>query len=609
MPSLRKLRLYASAARHIPIRSVLMRGVREVRTRRLRAGFYRIAQVADAALCARIADRIARPDFVASARRLAELTASTYRFDPAGPSLHFLGSGDVVDLAGVRDVPWRVPGAIPASDVNRAFFIAFVEHATLAVQHDPAAGLDHIADMIAQLDASGRPTASYLSIPWQPLPAARRLANLLCAASLALAADPALADSPALRTIVGHVLACEQVVDRLREDDLGFNHLATDIFGQCLAAAARDDAPLLARRAREFVAAMDAQVGADGFQLERSATYQAHLLGHFDVLLAGGLLTGGAAGQGAALAEHMRGALAVLTHPDGGFAVFNDCADGDGPSPASLGVDPRPPEQGIRMLAEAGFARLDAGGSAVLFDVGKGGPDEAPGHAHADFLSIELSVDGHRFIVDPGVASYKPGPERDWTRSAHSHNGPAFDGLEPMEMFGAWRVGRRGRAFTIASPFDGALTAAATQTGYDRAGARSGRTVALSPDGALAIVDAWAGRGGGGSRFLIDGDWAIAAEAGNSLTFRHGDGAELVVGIFGGTVAHRAASHFRFGPRRALSAIEIRVEPSGDARHCALTVRRPSADPIWDAASLAAAGEALLHTIPSARPDRNDHVR
>lgn len=46
----------------------------------------------------------------------------------------------------------------------------------------------------------------------------------------------------------------------------------------------------------------------------------------------------------------------------------------------------------------------------LLADVGAVCRDDLPAHAHADLLSLELSLDGRRMLVDSGVGEYAAGP-------------------------------------------------------------------------------------------------------------------------------------------------------------------------------------------------------
>ena len=55
----------------------------------------------------------------------------------------------------------------------------------------------------------------------------------------------------------------------------------------------------------------------------------------------------------------------------------------------------------------AGILRLEGDGSLLFFDVGETGDRRQPGHAHADTLTLELSVGGRRVLVDAGVFDYE----------------------------------------------------------------------------------------------------------------------------------------------------------------------------------------------------------
>ena len=71
------------------------------------------------------------------------------------------------------------------------------------------------------------------------------------------------------------------------------------------------------------------------------------------------------------------------------------------------------------------------------------GPDYQPGHGHADLFSFELSLGGHRVVVDSGVSTYESGAMRDYCRSTRAHNTVEIDGADQAELWGAFRVGRR----------------------------------------------------------------------------------------------------------------------------------------------------------------------
>src|SRR5262249_18999925 len=132
------------------------------------------------------------------------------------------------------------------------------------------------------------------------------------------------------------------------------------------------------------------QVLSDGGHAERSPMYHLLVLIDLRILRDCGLFES----WESFLVEQLAGmerALAIMTHPDGELGLFNDSWLGEGP-PAGRVSGVRLPD-GLAALPETGYIRLSAGNDVVLFDCGPCGPDENPGHAHADFLSVEISVD------------------------------------------------------------------------------------------------------------------------------------------------------------------------------------------------------------------------
>jgi hypothetical protein len=66
----------------------------------------------------------------------------------------------------------------------------------------------------------------------------------------------------------------------------------------------------------------------------------------------------------------------------------------------------------------------------LMIDAGPQGTRNS-GHGHADALSIRFSVDGQRFLIDPGTYCYvSRGTERDWFRGTGAHNTLRVDNLD-----------------------------------------------------------------------------------------------------------------------------------------------------------------------------------
>ena len=167
----------------------------------------------------------------------------------------------------------------------------------------------------------------------------------------------------------------------------------------------------------------------------------------------------------------------VMRHPDGEIPFFNDAAFGIAQKPREIDEYaqrlevpvPAGPGPGVRHLQESGYVRLEKGEAVLLADVGPVGPDYLPGHAHADTLSFELSINGRRVVVNSGTSEYGAGPERQWQRSTAAHSTVVVDGQDSSEVWGGFRVARRARIIeTLSGEEGGCCWASAEHNGYQR---------------------------------------------------------------------------------------------------------------------------------------------
>lgn len=232
------------------------------------------------------------------------------------------------------------------------------------------------------------------------------------------------------------------------------------------------------------------QFPQDGLHFERSPMYHSRLL--YLVLL---LVEQGAPSLSSWLRRwlpRMSRALATLCHPDEDIALLNDSAFGIYHPPSlllkwcqeCLGEEPGNPlpfrPSGSWALPNAGYYGAHTeGGHALLCDAGAPGPDYIPGHAHADIFSFELSLKGHRVIVDSGVFDYLPSDKRRYCRSTRAHNTVEVEGQDQSEMWGAFRVARRGQprqvqwhtddeGFELSGWHDGYMRLSGTPTKHHR---------------------------------------------------------------------------------------------------------------------------------------------
>ena len=508
--------------------------------------------------------------------------------------------GRTVDFGTLDAVDWRRD----LGEGNNALWrmtLSYFGYAPVLLARGDEQALRSVAALVESLERRNpfRARGVFRDV-WNPYGVSHRLINLLL--GLHLAGPPAKGDDAARRTLLRHVALCAAFVAANLERDLGYNHLLKNCLALALYSCGAGEVPAAWRSLNRMLpTCVESQVLADGGHAERAPMY--HALAMLDLLVladaAAGVLQADAMRRINDALARMRGALAVTTHPDGDIALFNDSWLGEAPPGSALAEGAA--ADGCTALPDAGYVQLRDGANAAIFDCGACGPDDNPAHAQADFLAMELSVHGRRLLVDFGVPTYSAGPLRDRSRSAASHNGPRFEGVEPLECWHSFRVGRRGAAHRIAS-LNGASDAlpwcAGWQDGYATIGAVVARCLVLHPRRGLLVVDVW--RGGeeapAAVDFLVGEGWRAEA----SLRFVAADGAAVRFGVVAGACADVApARHWpRFG--QPLPATKLRLRPARDAagRWCATWIGWGGEAPAQAAAS--AWREGLLGAIGAA---------
>lgn len=270
-----------------------------------------------------------------------------------------------------------------------------------------------------------------------------------------LCSVPAI-DEHTRRAVIDSVAQQVLALERQLEYHLLGNHLLENAITLCwagLSLRGRSAARWLELGTRLLRSELALQLLADGVHEERSPMYQAVIA---EALLRLGEVAETSVARVAADAQRlaanagsrMREALGRLVHPDGDYALLNDC---------SLGMAPRPdqlasrfgtiamPARGIWQQTSAGYFGVAGDGSYLVFDAGPIGPDHQPGHGHADALSFELSHRGRRIFADTGTFSYSESAIREHDRSTAAHNTIEVDGASQSELWAAFRCGRRAR--------------------------------------------------------------------------------------------------------------------------------------------------------------------
>lgn len=406
--------------------------------------------------------------------------------------------------------------------------LAFFSFAIALVRGDAGRGVNTLARLVAALETRHAIGQGRFHFVWSPIALSLRIMGLACAAALARRSGVELS-SAELKTIELHIAFCAGLLDSTAERYLGYNHNAFAEMALLVASCATGNDVCLAQRANQAAVAIRRHVLEDGLWEERSPTYHIHMLLLARALVAMDLVTGIGGTQFKEVAQNMLEALSVLVHSDGEIAVLNDAAIEDSVAPASVGWAQPLAEVWHGDLPDAGYAQLRRGETSLIFDAGIMGPDDVIGHGHGDFLSVEACWKGQRLLVDPGVRSITSGKSRQETRSATLHNGPGFEGCEPAEFFGTWRVGRRGRAgFTdrASTREGGTLTVEGSCDGYSpfTKGQDVRRRVSLHASGEIEIIDSWpASTPRRRVALLIPATWKLSKQDPQSFVVRCGD--------------------------------------------------------------------------------------
>jgi uncharacterized heparinase superfamily protein len=361
------------------------------------------------------------------------------------------------------------------------------------------------------------------------------------------------------------------------EYDLRANHLLRDAVGLVWAGryfAGQQAAEWLRTGARLAVEQVAEQVLPDGGHFERSPMYHLHVME--DVLALAVLVEDPTARtMFRASWQRMAEYAAWVRHPDGQIPLLNDAALNGAAEPGALltaggaigeVVDSRP-RRGGRVFPDTGLAVWHGDPWTVFFDVGPIGPDEQPGHAHADTLTVECSYRGHRLFVDPGTYGYDHDTRRRYDRSTAAHNTVCISDTDSSEVWHVFRVGRRARArVTDADIRPDSMSVRAWHDGAAHLPGRPRpeRTLAVRNGGALELLDRVDGRrrrrlSGG---LLVGDDWRVEPAPGGWVL---SDGpSRLRVAVRGPSGLVLAAEsrplHPEFGLEHTGCRLEWRVE-------------------------------------------------
>jgi len=511
------------------------------------------------------------------------------------PLGRFTFLGRTIDFGGLDSVEWRRELGEKNNPLWR-MNLSYLGYLVPLFERNARTALPIAQTLLASMKAQNPwSTPGIFRDVWHPYTVSHRTINLLVCLQLLHQQAPDLVENAG--ALVDEIrLGAAFVLGNL-ERDLQYNHLLKNYV--CLAALASAAPDFAAHVLKGVEMSVKQQFLSDGGQAERAPMY--HILSLLDlrILRDSGAFRGTAQALIVSTTAASEVAVECMVHPDGEVALFNDSWLGEGPPAndvvAGLKLAPSMPARWI--LQDSGYVRLAAKNDNVIMDYGPCGPDDNPGHAHADFLSLELSLAGRRLLVDTGTPTYSLGEMRDMLRSAKSHNGPICEGLEPIEFWGSFRVGRRGYAHPM--PMEGAMRFAAWHDGYLAHGTAVARAIELVPDRGLLIADAWIGAPAGAakSNFLISGEWAV-----NGAQARAGEATVRIDAIRGELTSFTPSQHWlRFGERCDASQATLTPSPSTGVQTTLLWIGHAGASLPSHASSLHDALVSSFTTVQAVR--------
>lgn len=147
--------------------------------------------------------------------------------------------------------------------------------------------------------------------------------------------------------------------------------------------------------------------------------------------------------------------LETMTHISGKYAHFNDSSSGVAPTLNELKQYAdrlnlsesyiKSLDKKSVYLSNSGYCRLENDHAYVICDGANVGPDYIPGHAHADTLSFEMSINDIEIFVNSGTSEYGISEERHRQRSTASHNTAEINNQNSSEVWAGFRVARRAK--------------------------------------------------------------------------------------------------------------------------------------------------------------------
>jgi uncharacterized heparinase superfamily protein len=161
-----------------------------------------------------------------------------------------------------------------------------------------------------------------------------------------------------------------------------------------------------------------------------------------------------------------------LSHPDSEVSFFNDSVIGISSKYSNLnkyaealGITTTFDKEFIAEFDGYFIAKQE--GLDLKFDAANIGAMSQPGHAHADTLSFELSIDNHRVFVNSGISTYHNTSDRILQRSTMLHSTVSVNNINSSDVWSKFRVADRAYVFNkSAKVTDSGFVFSASHDGY-----------------------------------------------------------------------------------------------------------------------------------------------
>ena len=200
----------------------------------------------------------------------------------------------------------------------------------------------------------------------------------------------------------------------------------------------------------------------------------------------------------------------------------------------------------------------------MIIDVGNIGIDYNPGHAHADSLSFELSINSRRFFVNSGTSTYSRSKLRNFQRSTKAHNTIEVNHTNSSDVWDIFRVGARAKNInTKLINKDNKIIIKSSHNGYKNfIGGSIHQRIWEIEKNKLSIKDRLLGENASGmSRLYLHPDVEIKSVNEYQIQLMHSDGNPILIDIPDSKFIIKDSNYYcEFGLAISNKCIEIELK-------------------------------------------------